>query len=166
MAGVYLIYRNRLFRDTVGAILTIQPGITLLGATDQPDTAASEIAALAPSVILLEEVEDGPSLRDVHHILTSPIPCRLITLGLDQDGMHVWSQTWRQTVGPQDLVEAIITAREDRPCPEQGACTAHNRTPANWRLGRRGRNRRISAVETGRITTRAARIGCGKGERK
>ena len=131
MAGVYLIFRNRLFRDAVGAILTTQPEIKLLGATDQPDTAASEIAALAPSVILLEEVEDGPSMRDVHHILTSPIPCRLITLGLDQDGMHVWSQTWRQTVGPQDLVEAIVTAREDKPCPEQGARTAHDRTPAN-----------------------------------
>ena len=40
-------------------------------------------------------------MHDVHHILTSPIPCRLITLGLDQDGMHVWWQTWRPTVGPQ-----------------------------------------------------------------
>ena len=77
--------------------------------------AASEIAALAPNVILLEEVEDGPSIRDVHHILTSPIPCRLITLRCDQDGMHVWSQTWRQTVGTEDLVGAIITAREDEP---------------------------------------------------
>ena len=110
MAGVYLIFRNRLFRDTVGAILTVQPEIKLLGATDQPDKAASEIAELAPSVILLEEVEDGPSIRDVHHILTNPIPYRLITLRLDQDGMHVWSQTWRQTVSPQDLVDAIITA--------------------------------------------------------
>ena len=119
MAGVYLIYRNRLFRDAVAAILTTRPQIMLLGATDQPEKAASEIAELAPSVILLEEVEDGPSMRDFHHILSSPNPCRLITLRLDQDGMHVWSQTWRQTVGPQDLVEAIITAREDKPCPEQ-----------------------------------------------
>lgn len=118
MAGVYLIFRNRLFRDAVAAILTTHPDIKLLGATDQPDRAASEIAALAPSVILLEEVEDGPSIHDVHRILTSPIPCRLITLRLDQDGMHVWSQTWRQTVGPEDLVDAIITAREDKPCPE------------------------------------------------
>jgi chemotaxis response regulator CheB len=111
VSGVYLIYRNRLFRDIVSAILTTQPEIKLLGATDQPDTAASEIAALAPSVILLEEVEDGPSIRDFRHILSGPIPCRLITLRLDQDGMHVWSQTWRQTVSPQDLVEAIMTAR-------------------------------------------------------
>jgi hypothetical protein len=119
VAGVYLIFRNRLFRDIVAAILATQPEIKLLGATDKPDVAASEIAALAPSVVLLEEVEDGPSIRDVNHILTSPIPCRVITLRLDQDGMHVWSQTWRQTVSPQDLVEAIITAREDKPCPEQ-----------------------------------------------
>ena len=119
MAGVYLIFRNRLFRDAVAAILATHPEIRLLGAADQPDRAASEIAALAPNVILLEEVEDGPSIRDVHRILTSPIPCRLITLRLDQDGMHVWSQTWRQTVGPEDLVDAIITAREDKPCPEQ-----------------------------------------------
>jgi len=117
VAGVYLIFRNRLFRDAVGAILTTQPEIKLLGATDQSDRAAPEIAALAPNVILLEEVEDGPSIRDVHHILASPIPCRLITLRLDQDGMHVWSQIWRQTVGPQDLMEAIIGAREDKPRP-------------------------------------------------
>ena len=31
---------------------------------------------------------------------------------LDADGMHVWSQTWRQTVGTQDLVEAIVMAKE------------------------------------------------------
>ena len=110
MASVYLIYRNRLFRDTVGAILTTQPEIKLLGATDQPDRATPEIAALAPNVILLEEVEDNPSSLDFLHILTNPIPYRLITLCLDQDGMHVWSQIWRQTVGPQDLVNAIVTA--------------------------------------------------------
>ena len=115
MAGVYLIYRNRLFRDAVAAILTTHPEIMLLGATDQPDKVASEIAALAPSVTLLEEVEYGPAIRGLNHILASPIPCRLITLRLDQDGMHVWSQTWRQTVGPQDLVEAIITAGTDKP---------------------------------------------------
>jgi hypothetical protein len=114
---VYLIFRNRLFRDTVAAILAVHPEIKLLGATDQPGRAASEIAALTPNVILLEEVEDGPSMRDFNHILASPIPYRLITLRLDQDGMHVWSQIWRQTVGPQDLVEAIIGAREDKPCP-------------------------------------------------
>jgi chemotaxis response regulator CheB len=114
VAGVYLIFQNRLFRDAIGAILTAQPDIKLLGATDQPDRAASEIAALTPNVILLEEVEDGPSARELHRILTSPTPCRLITLRLDQDGMHVWSQTWRQTVGPADLVEAIVTAREDK----------------------------------------------------
>jgi non-homologous end joining protein Ku len=38
------------------------------------------------------------------------MPCRLIMLRLDENGMHVWSQTWRQTVRPQDLVEAIVTA--------------------------------------------------------
>jgi len=119
VAGVYLIFRNRLFRDAVGAILTTQPEIKLLGATDRPERAAAEIAALAPNVILLEEVEDGSVIRDVHGILTSPIPYRLITLRLDQDEMHVWSQTWRQTVGPQDLLEAITTAGEDKPCPEQ-----------------------------------------------
>jgi chemotaxis response regulator CheB len=109
VAGVYLIFRNRLFRDTVGAILTTQPEIKLLGATDRPDRAAPEIAALAPDVILLEEVEDNPSIFDFLYILTNPIPYRLITLRLDQDGMHVWSQIWRQTVVPQDLVNAIVT---------------------------------------------------------
>jgi DNA-binding NarL/FixJ family response regulator len=114
VAGVYLIFRNQLFRDAVAAILAAHPEIKLLGVTNRPERAASEITALAPSVILLEDTEDGPSIHDVHRILTSSIPCRLITLRLDQDGMHVWSQTWRQTVGPEDLVEAIVTAREDK----------------------------------------------------
>jgi chemotaxis response regulator CheB len=114
VAGVYLIFRNRLFRDAVGAILTTHPEIKLLGATNRPERAASEIVALAPSVILLEDTEDGSSIHDVHRILTSPTPCRLITLRLDQDGMHIWSQSWRQTVSPRDLVEAIVTAKEDK----------------------------------------------------
>jgi hypothetical protein len=74
VAGVYLIFQNRIFRDALRAILDTHPEITLLGATDRPECARSEIAALAPSVILLEEVEDGPSIREVHRILTSPTP--------------------------------------------------------------------------------------------
>jgi len=112
VAGVYVIFQNRLFRDAVRAILDTYPEIDLLGATDQLEHAVSEIAALTPDVILLEEVAEGPSIRDLHRILASPNPCRLITLRLDQDGMHVWSQTWRQSVGPKDLVEAIMPAKE------------------------------------------------------
>jgi len=115
VAGVYLVFRNRLFGDAVRAILGTHPEIELLGATDRSDWAASEIAVLAPSVILLEEVADGSPIYDVNRILTSPSPCRLITLRLDQDGMHVWSQTWRQTASPKDLVEAIVTAGGEKP---------------------------------------------------
>jgi len=117
VAGVYLIFQNRIFRDAVRAILTTHPEIRLLGATDRPECAATEIAALAPNVILLEDAEDSPTIQDMHHILTSPTSCRLITLRLDRDGMHVWSQIWRETVGAGDLVEAIVTAREDKLCP-------------------------------------------------
>jgi hypothetical protein len=80
--------------------------------TDNPDRVAADVSDLAPDVILLEEADDGPAISDVHRILSSPMPCRLITLRLDENGMHVWSQTWRQTVSPQDLVEAVITAGE------------------------------------------------------
>jgi chemotaxis response regulator CheB len=112
VSRVYLIFRNQLFSDAIGAVLGTHPEIELVGATDNPDKVAAEVVDLAPDVILLEEADDGPAIRNVHRILSSPMPCRLITLCLDENGMHVWSQTWRQTVGPQDLVEAIINAGE------------------------------------------------------
>jgi hypothetical protein len=79
------------------------------------DRIAADVATLTPDVILLEETENSPTLNEVRSILTSPRSCRLIMLRLDADGMHVWSQSWRQTVRTQDLVEAIVTAGEDKP---------------------------------------------------
>lgn len=112
---MYVIFRNQMFSDVVCAILKTHPEISLVSATDDPDRVAADVAALAPDVILLEEGEDGPAVGDVRTILASPIPCRLITLRLDADGMHVWSQIWRASVRTQDLVEAILTAGEDKP---------------------------------------------------
>lgn len=112
MPRVYLIFRNQLFRDAIGAVLRSHPEIELVGATDNQDRAAADVSTLAPDVILLEETDVGPAISDVHRILSSPVACRLIMLRLNQDGMHVWSQTWRQTVSPQDLVEAITSAGE------------------------------------------------------
>jgi DNA-binding NarL/FixJ family response regulator len=108
---VYLIFRNQIFSDAVCAVLDTHSEIEIVGMTNEPDRMTADIAALSPDVILLEEAVVG----DVRSILTSPIPYRLITLRLDADGMHVWSQTWRQTVRSQDLVEAILTAGEDKP---------------------------------------------------
>jgi chemotaxis response regulator CheB len=110
VSRVYLIFRNQLFNDAVGAVLGTHPDIKLVGATDNPDQVAADVASLAPDVVLLEETGDGLAMNNVSSILSSRTPCRLITLHLDENGMHVWSQTWRQTVHPQDLVEAIITA--------------------------------------------------------
>lgn len=115
MPRVYLVFCNQMFSDAIGAILKRHPEIELVGVTNEPDRLAADIATLSPDVILVEEVKDGSLVSDVRTILTSPIPCRLITLRLDADGMHVWSQTWRQTVRTQDLVEAIVTAGEDKP---------------------------------------------------
>jgi DNA-binding NarL/FixJ family response regulator len=108
--GVYLIFRNQMFKDAVGAILEAQPGIDLVRTTNEPERVAAEISALAPDVILLEEVDGG----GLCPILTNPTPCRLITLRLDADGMRIWSQTWRENIRPQDLVEAILDAGEDK----------------------------------------------------
>jgi len=107
---VYLIFRNQLFADAVGAVLCAHPDIELVGATAEPDQAAADVAALTPDVILLEGADGGSALSDVHGLLSSPTPCRLITLRMDENGMHVWSQTWRQTVRTEDLVKAIVTA--------------------------------------------------------
>lgn len=112
---VYLVFRNQIFGDAVRAVLSMHPKIELVGATNDPGRIADDIDALAPDVLLLEEAHDGPVIDDVHTILSSPIPCRLITMRLDEDGMHVWSQTWRHTVSAQDLVEAIATAGEVKP---------------------------------------------------
>lgn len=114
MPRVYLVFCNQMFSDAMSAILDTHPEIELVGATNEPNRLAADIINLAPDVILVEEAKDDSAVSDVRSILTSPIPCRLITLRLDADGMHVWSQTWRQTVHTQDLVEAIMTAGEDK----------------------------------------------------
>lgn len=114
MPRLYLIYRNQMFSDAICALLKTHAEIELVGITNEPDWLAADVATLVPDVILMEEGEDGSAVSDVRTILTSPIPGRLITLRLDADGMHVWSQTWRQTVRTQDLVEAILTTGEDK----------------------------------------------------
>ena len=109
MTGVYVIYRNRMFGDAIRAVLSRHPGINVVGATDDLESAEAEIARLGPDVILLEEASDRPPVH-VQAILTNPVPCRLVTLSLDRDGMHVWSQQWRASIGPDDLVEAVLSA--------------------------------------------------------
>jgi chemotaxis response regulator CheB len=112
---VYLIFCNQMFSDAICAILKTHPEIELVGVTNEPDRLAADVITLTPDVILVEDSEDGSAVGDVRTVLTSPIPCRLITLRPDADEMHVWSQTWRQTVRTHDLVEAIVTAGEDKP---------------------------------------------------
>ena len=114
MPHVYLVFCNQIFSDAICAILETHPEIELVGTTNQRDRVAADVATLNPDVILVEEVEDGSALDDVHAILTSPKPYRLITLRLDAEEMHVWSQSWRETVSTDDLVEAIVTAGEDK----------------------------------------------------
>jgi chemotaxis response regulator CheB len=113
MPRVYLIYHNRMFGDALRAVLATQPEITLVGMTDCPLEIAADVTALLPDVVLLEEIEDGSAAEDVRAILTSPMPHRLITLRLDVDDMHVWSQKWHQTVRAQDLVRAILVTEND-----------------------------------------------------
>ena len=108
MPRVYLVFRNQLFSDAVHAVLQTHPEIELVGATSEPEQVTADVAALTPDVILLEETGGRPVMSEVHTLLSSPIPYRLITLRLDEDGMHVWSQTWRRTVQPEDLVQAIV----------------------------------------------------------
>lgn len=115
MSRVYLIFRNQIFSDAVRAVLETHSEIELVGVVSEVDRIAADVATLTPDVILLEETENSPTLNEVRSILTSPRSCRLIMLRLDADGMHVWSQSWRQTVRTQDLVEAIVTAGEDKP---------------------------------------------------
>jgi chemotaxis response regulator CheB len=115
MPRVYLVFRNEIFRDAVRAILAPHPQIELIGETDEPVRVKADIETLAPDVVLLEEARDSLADSDVHTVISSPIPCRLITLRLDADGMHVWSQVWRRTVSAHDLVEAIATAGEIEP---------------------------------------------------
>jgi len=114
MSRVYLVFRNQLFSDAVHAVLRTHPEIELVGATSEPEQVVTDVAALTPDVILLEETGGKPVMSEVHTLLSSPIPCRLITLRLDEDGMHVWSQTWRRTVQTEDLVHAIVTANTTR----------------------------------------------------
>lgn len=115
MAEVYLIYQNRLFGDVVRAVLATYPEIKLLGATDLAHVTSRDVVALAPAVILFEEVDGSPAIAAANHLLTGLGRCRLITLHADHGGMHVWRGTWQETVEPGDLVNAITDAWEDGP---------------------------------------------------
>lgn len=114
MSRVYLIFRNQIFGHAVSAVLNNHPEIHLVGATDEPGRVSTDVNTLIPDVILLEEIEDDPVVGAVHSLLTSHIPCRLITMQMEGDEMHVWSQTWQQSVRTQDLVEAIISAGDSQ----------------------------------------------------
>ena len=119
MTRVYLIFRTQMFSDAVGAILDSHPKIELVGSALAPDQIADqiadEVARLEPDVILLEEDEHGSAVVGVRKLLASPSPYRLIMLRVDNDGMHVWSQTWHQSIRPQDLTDAIVSAKESSP---------------------------------------------------
>jgi chemotaxis response regulator CheB len=111
MIRVYLIFHSRMFLDAVSAVLACHDDIDLVGVNQENATLAADVTAFKPEVILLEESTSEPPPAALHSLLTSPIPCRLITMRMDEDGMHVWSQRWQHTTRPQDLVEAIISAR-------------------------------------------------------
>lgn len=115
MADVFLIYQNRLFGDVVRAILATHPEIRLLGASDLAQVSACDLAALAPTVILLEETDGAPAIVCADRLLAGLDCFRLITLAADNNGMHVWQGTWQETIEPADLVHAIIDAREGEP---------------------------------------------------
>lgn len=112
MPRVYLIFRNQLFSDAIAAILRTHPEIELVGVTDNPNQVPTDVLTLAPDVVLLEGADDEPVAHNVHAILSGRRPHRLITLRMDENGMHVWSQTWRQTVSTKHLVRAIISTGE------------------------------------------------------
>jgi hypothetical protein len=73
------------------------------------------VAALTPAVILFEEVDGSPAIAGADHLLAGLDRCRLITLRSDHGGMRVWSGTWQESVGPGDLVDAIIHAGGNTP---------------------------------------------------
>lgn len=118
MPRIYLIYQHQLFADAIRAVLATQPGVELVGLSNRPEQIPGDVTTLVPDVILLEETPTGLTFQEVCLFLTNPSAHRLITLRSDRDGMRVWSQTWRQTVRTQDLMEAIMAA-VDSP-PEEG----------------------------------------------
>ena len=115
MIRVYLIFRTRMLSDAVCAILQDHPDIELVGSAPAPERIADEVVCLRPDVILLEEDEQGSAIVGVRNLLANPDTCRLIMLRVDDDGMHVWSQTRHRSIKPQDLTNAIVTAKDNSP---------------------------------------------------
>ncbi|HEX8992058.1 MAG TPA: hypothetical protein VF784_10310 [Anaerolineales bacterium] len=107
MSRVLLVYHNALFAHSIRVALEGARRIKLVGELDDWTRVQSEIARLAPDVVLVEEDEGAATDAMLGALRARKSPWRVVALRLDETTMHIWSGAGRSLRKPQDLYNAL-----------------------------------------------------------
>lgn len=106
---VFVIWTNPLFHEAVRLLLQ-HPGVLLVGASSNRVEAKSQIAALNPDVVIMEEAEAQDAEETMSILLTGPM---VIHLGLADNELVVYRRQHRTVAKAQDLVSMIVEDPND-----------------------------------------------------
>src|SRR5512146_2659533 len=107
VSRVLLVYHNPLFGHLSRVALAVAPHIRLVGELTDWTRVDSELATLAPDVVLVEEDERAATDAILGDLRARRSPWRVVALRLDETTMHIWSGTGRALQKPQDLYDAL-----------------------------------------------------------
>ncbi len=104
---VLLVYHNPLFAHSIHAALRTQPQLALVGEFDDWTRAETEIARLAPDVVIVEEDEREATDEMLRALRACESFWRVVAMRLDETAMHIWSGAWQPITRTQDLIDAL-----------------------------------------------------------
>lgn len=128
MSRVLLVYHNALFAHSIHVALDAAPHIHLIGELDDWTRVHSEIARLAPDVVLVEEDEGAATDAMLGALRARQSPWRVVALRLDETTMHIWSGAGKALQKPQDLYNALRAVPEGQ---RKNPRTVRRATPAD-----------------------------------
>lgn len=109
---VFVIWTHPLFHDSVRLLLG-QSQVEIVGATSDHDAARSQIAALTPDVVIVEQTDEGEqsSVETMSILRAGP---RVIQLNLSDNQISLYRREQRTAAEAEDLVRLITgTDRQD-----------------------------------------------------
>jgi DNA-binding NarL/FixJ family response regulator len=167
------MYHHGLFAQGVRSVLETQSGVQIVGMEKSTTKALKAVAALKPEVIVVEQPTSGKKKRErLESFLQSVAAGRVVFLSLAHNRATVYQRQQLATVGPADLVKAILGSgkrhipRPDQPQskaslrfqPESGSNADHGRSGQQTRV-RRTRRQGTRVSDTLPRTSRGSQKG-------